>query len=122
MKFYKCTNCDQIYMKINDTNNKMTCCDIDTTELIVNDVPDELQNHQPVLRKTGNFITVTVNNHPMLDIHHIKFICLETNKGFQYRDITQTISKADFILAKDETITSIYLYCNLHGLWQLESN
>ncbi len=121
MKFYRCTECDQIHIKLIDQNNDMTCCNAPTEELVENNFPDEARNHVPKIRKIGNFVTITIdNNHPMVDIHHIEFICMETNKGFKYKKLNiNQEPKVQFILANDEEITNVYLYCNLHSLWSL---
>jgi superoxide reductase len=100
----------------------MTCCGSDTEVLGENLIHEEALNHKPIIRKIGNFVTISVDrSHPMVDVHHISFICMETNKGFQYKKLLlETNVKADFILANDEEIINVYMYCNIHQLWNLE--
>lgn len=123
MKFYRCSTCDQVHTNLIDSNKKTTCCGEEVEELIANDIKDELSNHRPLIRKTGNFVTITVdNNHPIIDVHRIDFVFLETNQGFQYKKVPlNQVVKADFILAKEEEIVNVYIYCNLHLLWSLHS-
>lgn len=121
MKFYRCSNCDQLHMNLIDNNSQMMCCDTQTEEVIENSIEDEYENHKPLVRKVGNFVTISLNNnHPMIDVHHIDFIFLETNQGFQYKKVsTNSVAKVDFILAKEEEIVNVYVYCNLHSLYKL---
>ncbi len=119
MKFYRCTNCDQVYMKLLDQKKEMSCCEVCTEEIQENTTPEDLDAHKPNIRKIGNFVTISLENHPMVDIHYIEFICMETNQGFQFKKIAlDTPPKVDFILAKDEDIKTVYIYCNLHSLWK----
>lgn len=122
MKFYKCNQCETIFTKLIDKDNSITCCEEESMVLENNEDIKEKQNHIPHIRKTGNFITVTVgNNHPMVEVHFIEFVCLETNKGVQFRKFSFNQDlKADFILAKEEEIKNVYVYCNLHGLSSLK--
>ena len=53
--------------------------------------------------------------HAMLPEHHISFIVLQTEKGFQVA-YPQGEAVADFYT--DEEPTAVYEYCNLHGLWK----
>ncbi len=122
MKFFRCTVCDQVYLKPIDHDNLMTCCDEKTIEVNPNGVPAEIENHNAVIRKIGNFVTITIPNHPMIDVHHLQFICLETNKGFQYKELFKNEEvKVDFILSKEEEIITVYVYCNVHSLYALNT-
>lgn len=61
-------------------------------------------------------VTVGSILHPMEKMHHIEFIAIETNKGFQVKHLTD-MPKACFELCDDENVVAIYEYCNLHGLY-----
>lgn len=123
MKFYRCTNCDQVYMILKDSQKPMTCCELETIKLSENENKDESESHKPHIRKVGNFVTMTLPNHPMIDVHHLDFICLETNKGFQFKSLeNQELPKAEFILSKGEEIVNVYVYCNVHSLWSLNES
>ena len=68
-------------------------------------------------------VTVTVGSveHPMLDVHYIMWILLETTQGYQKKDLLPgTKPVAHFALAEGETALAAYEYCNLHGLWKAE--
>jgi superoxide reductase len=121
MKFYTCLKCNQIYITPEDDVSNLMCCDQNVQPVMSTPASGEDPDHTPLIRKTGNFITVTIGlNHPMVDVHRIKFICLETNCGFQYRAMPlHQVAKVTFILALDENMINVYSYCSVHGLRSL---
>lgn len=121
MIFYYCKGCNQVIYKLISEDKLLTCCGHKMEELKSNIEPNLRDEHLPVIRKTGNFVTVTVGNkHPMLDIHRISFIMIETNQGNMYKDTEHLEdAKASFILANQEEIVNIYVYCSVHRLWSL---
>lgn len=122
MKFYYCKNCNQIYVKIIDYNLPFYCCDHQAEEIIPYCCNEHDKIHTPQVRKIGNFVTIIVGEdpHPMVDIHYISFIVLETNQGIQYKYLKKNESPiADFIVANNEEILNVYVYCTLHSLWSL---
>ena len=59
--------------------------------------------------------------HPMIDEHYIQFIILETDRGYQKKDLKPGEEpKAVFALADGEKAVAAYEYCNLHGLWKAD--
>ena len=66
-------------------------------------------------------ITVTVGavEHPMLDVHFIEWILLETATGFQVKKLLPGM-KPSAVFTADEKVLAAYEYCNLHGLWVKE--
>ena len=75
----------------------------------------------PVVSIKGNKVDVVVGSviHPMTPEHFIQFIVLETEKGFQVKELTPSDEpKASFTLAEGEKIVAVYEYCNLHNLWK----
>ena len=72
----------------------------------------------------GNQVKVTVSSveHPMVEVHYIDWVCLETEKGIQVHHLTvgekpETV----FGLADGDKVVAAYAYCNLHGLWKTEA-
>lgn len=115
MKFLTCSSCDQLFIKVNDKQNPITCCDVPVEETPLNSKLETSDPHYPTIRKIGNFVTIIINEaHPMNETHHITTIFLETNQGYQLKHIEGDDPKADFILAKGETITNVYVHCNVH--------
>lgn len=124
-KFYICKQCGNLITKIHDSKvEELTCCNEQMTELIPNTEDAAQEKHVPVVTKENNVITVQIGSvpHPMLDVHHIEWIYLETKKGGQikYLEIGQK-PEAMFLLEDDEAVAA-YEYCNLHGLWKAGIN
>ena len=79
------------------------------------------EKHVPVYKVEGNIVSVKVGevDHPMLEVHYIQWIALETNKGNQ-RKVLKPGDKpeAQFALLPGEEVVAVYEYCNLHGLYK----
>lgn len=122
MTFYTCPNCNQTYIKLGHDDVELTCCGQKVETVLCSRTHADDQDHVPIIRKTGNFVTITIGeSHPMVDVHRIEFICLETNRGFQYRSLDYNKeAKAEFILGMEEEIVNVYTYCNVHFLWSLK--
>ena len=77
------------------------------------------ENHLPVVECSGITFTVMVGavEHPMVDVHHIQWLYVETEQGGYIRCLHPgEAPKAVFELG-EETPVAVYAYCNLHGLW-----
>jgi len=108
MKFYKIND------KIVITDTELT----EGTELTPNTTDGAHEKHVPVIEQQGDHVTVKVGSvaHPMLDVHYIEWIVLETATGYQKHDLKPGMEpKAEF--AVTEPVIAAYEYCNLHGLW-----
>jgi superoxide reductase len=119
MNIYHCEKCDQLHIKLIDKDNILTCCGVPTEPLKGNVIPEEESYHTPIIRVVGKFVTIRLEHHPMIDIHHIKFIGIETNEGVTYKPLAlHAKPQADFVLAKNEELEQVFLYCNVHMLWK----
>ena len=57
----------------------------------------------------------------MLENHYIMFILLETEKGYQVRNLVPGEKPvADFTVEDGDKAVAVYEYCNLHGFWKAE--
>lgn len=111
MFFYKINN------EIIPSEKKM-----DAKELTPNTTDGAYEKHVPVIEQHGDHVTVKVGSvaHPMLDVHYIEWIILETQTGFRRKDLKPSDKpEADFVVT--EPILAAYEYCNLHGLWKAET-
>ena len=118
LKFYKCRHCGNVVVKLVDSNVPLVCCGEKMEELKANTVEASVEKHLPVVEfpeKCTVKVRVGSAPHPMLPEHHISFIVLQTEKGFQVA-YPQGEAVADFYT--DEEPTAVYEYCNLHGLWK----
>lgn len=91
-------------------------------ELIPNTVEAAFEKHIPVIEHSGDHVIVKVGSvaHPMLEAHYITCIILETNNGYQKKELKPgDAPEASF--AVTEPVIAAYEYCNLHGLWMAKA-
>ena len=123
MKFYVCKHCGNIITYLNNAGVPVVCCGEKMSELIPGTTDAAVEKHVPVVSVDGNVVTVKVGavEHPMLDVHYIQWIVLETNQGNYIKNLVPgQAPQASFILADGEQAVAAYEYCNLHGLWKVE--
>ncbi len=123
VKFYRCTHCGNVAIKPFDSGVPLVCCGEKMEEITANSVDAALEKHVPVVTVDGAKVHVEVGSvpHPMTPEHWITFICLVTDKGYQFAPLSADGEpKADFALADGETAVKVYEYCNIHGLWVAE--
>ena len=91
-------------------------------ELTANTTDGAYEKHVPVIEQQQDRVTVRVGSveHPMLEVHYIEWILLETKAGFQIHYLKPGMKPvAEF--AVTEPVVAAYEYCNLHGLWKAEA-
>ena len=121
LKFFRCNHCGNIIVKIKDSSVPVVCCGENMQELVPGTTDAAVEKHLPVYEVNGSSVSVTVGSvlHPMLPEHSINWICLQTNRGFQLKDLNPGEEpKAVFALSDGEKVEAVYEYCNLHGLWK----
>ena len=117
MFFYKPKDFNGILI----AENALDCCTGNLELLTPNTTDASGEKHVPVVHSDGAAVTVTVGSveHPMLPAHYITCIVLETNLGFQKKNLQPgETPSASFVLAEGERAVAAYEYCNLHGLWK----
>ena len=120
LKFYKCAHCGQIILKVKETPVPVVCCGEPMKQLVPNTTDAANEKHVPVVEVNGNTVNVKVGSveHPMLDVHYIEWIVLETTNGYQVKKLNPGQKpEAIFVLAEGEEVVCAYEYCNLHSLW-----
>ena len=123
MKFYVCEHCGNMIQFIKDKGVPVMCCGQKMKEIIPGVSDGAAEKHVPAVKVEGNKVIVEVGSveHPMLDVHYIEWIILESEKGFQKVDLKpDQAPKAEFILAEGDRAVAAYEYCNLHGLWKAD--
>ena len=123
MKFYVCKHCGNIITYLNNAGVPVTCCGEKMSELIPGTTDAAVEKHVPAVSVDGNVVTVKVGEveHPMLDVHYIQWIVLETNQGNLIKNLVPgQAPEATFVLADGEQAIAAYEYCNLHGLWKAD--
>ena len=91
--------------------------------VLPNTVEASVEKHIPVVTLEDGAVTVNVGavDHPMVDVHYIEWVWLETDKGGQLRKLLPgSEPNVSFVLQDEEKPLAVYAYCNLHGLWKTE--
>lgn len=121
MNLYICSHCGNIITKIEDKKVPVSCCGELMKKIEPNTFDGAVEKHVPKYVVEGNLVKVSVGEvaHPMLEAHFIKWIILETNKGFSVKYLNYDQPPyAEFLLTDGETIVAVYEFCNLHGVWK----
>lgn len=120
-KFYKCSHCGKIIAMVNNVNVPTICCGEAMQEIVAGTVEASKEKHIPVYTVEGNKVHVKVGEveHPMVDVHYIEWISLQTKQGNQ-RKVLKPNQKPEvcFRICDCDEVEAVYAYCNLHGLWK----
>jgi len=120
LKIYKCKKCGKIIILLKETGVPTICCGEPMSQLIAGTTDAAVEKHVPVVVQNGNIVEVTVGSviHPMEEKHYIEWIILQTEKGFQLKNLKPGEEpKAQFVLSNGDKFVKAFEYCNLHGLW-----
>ena len=122
-KFFLCTTCGNVVVKVVNSGVKLVCCGKEMMELIPGTSDGAMEKHVPVLERVDDCtVKVKVGSlpHPMTKGHHIAFIYLETENGGQIKYLDpEGAAEACFCICKDKPV-AVYEYCNIHGLWKAD--
>ncbi|MBR5145691.1 MAG: desulfoferrodoxin [Clostridia bacterium] len=124
MKFYVCKHCGNIITYLNNAGVPVVCCGEKMSELVPGTTDAAVEKHVPAVSVDGNVVTVKVGEveHPMVDVHYIQWIVLQTNQGNLIKNLQPNQPPvATFVLADGERAIAAYEYCNLHGLWRKDT-
>ena len=121
VKFYRCATCGQIIEMIKKKPCPVMCCGKPMEKIVPGTTDASVEKHVPVLEEKDGLVTVTVGSveHPMLDVHYIEWIVLQTKNGVQRAELKPgDAPKAVFALVPGDEVEAAYAYCNLHSLWK----
>ena len=121
MKFYFCETCNRIFNFIKAPNQELECCGKPLKELVPNSTNASLEKHVPIIERMDSHVEIKVGAepHPMLPEHYIEWVVLETNYGYQLKNLHPgDAPTASFALSKGEEVLCAYAYCNIHKLWK----
>lgn len=122
-KFLVCEHCGNLVAMIKDKGVPVVCCGQPMTVLEANTVDASFEKHTPVVKVEGDKVIADVGSaeHPMVDVHYIEWIYVDTNMGGQIKELKPgDAPHAEFVMAEGEKAEAVYAYCNLHGLWKTE--
>ena len=114
MQFYKNKETNEVIFSKSEIN------DDKFIKLVANTTDGALEKHVPVYSINNNIIYVKVGevDHPMIKEHYIMWIALVSGDIIKKIDLNpEDKPEGVFECIKDSTI---YAYCNLHGLWKVD--
>lgn len=113
----KCNHCGEIVKVIKNGGCEINCCGEPMKTMIPNSVDAAAEKHVPTFEIKDNMIYVTVN-HVMEEDHYIEWISIENDK----KTCTTYFKPGDIAKTHFKNIpgSTIYAYCNQHGLWKKE--
>ncbi len=116
----KCKSCGAMVKVIKDCNCQgcgIKCCDETMEALVANSVECAVEKHIPTYEKVEDEIFVKVN-HVMEKEHFIEWVSLvHENKEYTVTLYPEQNAEARF---KYIPGSSLYAYCNKHGLWKTD--
>ncbi len=121
-KFYICRTCGNLVGMINASGVPMMCCGKPMEALEPNTVEASGEKHVPAVTVEDGAVHVMVGSveHPMVDVHYIEWVYLQTENGGQRISLKPGQEpKVTFLLGNEKPV-AVYAYCNLHGLWMTE--
>lgn len=124
-RFFLCTVCGNVIVKVADSGVDPVCCGQEMKELVPGSMDGAKEKHVPVVEHKGSHVIVVKvgsEPHPMTNLHFISFICLETRHGFQVRYLHSGQDPEAYFICCNDRPVAVYAYCNIHGLWKTEIN
>ena len=118
IKFYICPICGNIIEVIENNTDNITCCGKKMKELVANTEDAAVEKHVPVYEKVEDEIVVKVGSieHPMEKEHYIMWIAEVTeNRVVRVKLYPEQATETRFPYIPKSTL---YAFCNKHGLWK----
>ncbi len=120
VRFYICPICGNIIGLINGNMEHIRCCGKEMQLMETNSTDAALEKHVPVYERVEDEIAVKVGEiaHPMEKEHYIMWVALVSdNQTTRIRLFPEQDAIVRFKYIPNSTL---YAYCNKHGLWRAE--
>ena len=118
VRFYFCPICGNVIGLIDGNMDHVICCGKSMELMVANTNDASKEKHIPVYEKVEDEIVVTVGKeeHPMEKEHFIMWIAqVSDNKTTRVRLYPEQGIEVRFKYIPKSTV---YAYCNKHGLWK----
>lgn len=122
IKFYICEHCKKIVQIVEDGAPATVCCGEPMKELVAGTVEASREKHIPEAEINGDVLEICVGavNHPMTEPHHIAWICVQFEDGYQTVYLDHEGEPLASVCLGGRKPVAVFGYCNLHGLWKKE--
>ena len=116
----KCMKCNALVKVLEDCKDEscgIVCCGEPMKEVKANSTDAAFEKHVPTYEKEGENIHIKVN-HVMEEDHYIEWISMVSDK----KECTVYLKPGETAETKFHYIpgSTLYAYCNKHGLWKTE--
>ena len=112
----RCKSCGTM-VKVLEEKCEIECCGIPMEKLVPNSVDAAVEKHVPTYERVQDEILVKVN-HVMEKEHYIEWISLvKDNEEYTVKLEPEGKAEARFKYIPNSTL---YAYCNKHGLWKAD--
>ena len=120
LKIKQCKSCKALVKVLQDCNCPgcgIKCCGEEMEELVPNSVDAAVEKHVPTYEVKDGKIFIKVN-HVMEEEHHIEWISIV----FDNKECTTYLEPGKDAIAHCKYVpgSTIYSYCNKHGLWKID--
>ncbi len=127
LQLYRCEICGNLVQVILPGEGELVCCGQPMQRIDGNNREEMLnEKHIPVFVKNEegkDIVQVGTVLHPMNDDHYIMFIeTISEDKNCVHLQYLHPGQEAKMILENKIGKTLAYEFCNLHGLWEGESD
>lgn len=118
--FYRCAECGEIVVKINDGSCTPLCCGKEMVRLEGKTADAGMEKHVPVIEKKEGALLVKCGDipHPMIDAHYIEWLAIVTDSGLAIKYLNPGDAPEALFESAEHGIA--YSYCNIHGFWKKE--
>ena len=120
VSFYICRKCGNVIGLIDGDASRIVCCGELMERLVANTMDAATEKHVPVYERVEDEIVVRVGEveHPMEKDHYIMWIAqVSENRTTRVRLYPEQGTETRFPYIPGSTL---YAYCNKHGLWKNE--
>ena len=120
LNLYKCMKCNTLIQQLDESNANIECCNTKMTKIEANTFEASTEKHIPIYELSNSEIIVTIGEieHPMEKDHYIMWIALVSENRITKVKLypeQATTTRLPYIPK-----STIYAYCNKHGLWKKE--
>ena len=122
VRFYICPICSNVIGLIDGNMENITCCGRNMELMKANSTDAAGEKHVPIYEKVEDEIVVKVGEieHPMEKEHYIMWIAqVSDNTTTRIRLYPEQGTEVRFKYIPNSTV---YSYCNKHGLWKTKIN
>ena len=120
VRFYICEKCGNEIGLIHGDGEKIMCCGEKMKLLVANSTDAAKEKHVPIYERVEDEIAVKVGEieHPMEKEHYVMWVALVSDHTTTR--ITLYPEQETTVRFKYVPGSTIYAYCNKHGLWKAE--